>query len=60
MKCPKMIYDKRMKKERICNAEVRGMTGLQEAQNFQKHLRTRHNESQSLINVVHIRAESGQ
>lgn len=60
MKCPELIFDKRMKKTRVCGAEIRGMTGLQEIQNFQKHLRTRHKDSVPLETALEMRAESGQ
>jgi hypothetical protein len=59
MKCPEIIYDKRIKNFRPCNAEIYGMTGLQEAEKFQKHLR-KHQVYTSLIGAVEKRAESGQ
>lgn len=60
MKCPEPIFDRRIKKTRICNAEIWGMTGLQELQAFQKHLRQKHKQRLSMSEVLEYRAESGQ
>ena len=60
MKCPKPIFDKRSNKTRICNAEIYGMTGLQEALAFQKHLRKKHKKHVTMMDAVEYRAESGQ
>jgi hypothetical protein len=60
MKCPEPVFDRRSKKTRICNAEIYGMTGLQELQAFQKHMRKKHKEPMSTMDALEYRAESGQ
>jgi len=45
---------------RICNAEIFGMTGLQEVQAFQKHLARKHKERLNMLQTLEYRAESGQ
>lgn len=62
MKCPEMVIDRRFNppKTRICNAEIYGMTGLQEAQAFQRHLNKKHRKDADLLEAVEYRAESEQ
>ena len=60
MKCPEPVFDRRSNKTRICNAEIYGMTGLQELLEFQKHLRKKHRQNLSMAAVLEYRAESGQ
>ena len=60
MKCPEPIFDRRNNKTRICGAEIYGMTGLQELQAFQKHLRKKHKQVIDLGRALEYRAESGQ
>ena len=60
MKCPEPVFDKRSNKTRICNAEIFGMTGLQELQAFQKHLARKHKERLNMLQTLEYRAESGQ
>jgi hypothetical protein len=60
MKCPEPIFDRRSKKTRICNAEIWGMTGLQELQAFQKHMRKKHRQPMDMGEALEYRAESGQ
>jgi len=45
---------------RLCGKDIYGMTGLQELQNFQKHLRTRHAVRITMMAALERRAESGQ
>jgi hypothetical protein len=62
MKCPEIVLDHRSNppKTRICNAEIYGLTGLQEALAFRKHLNTKHKQRADLLEAVEYRAESEQ
>ena len=60
MKCPEPVFDRRTKKTRICNKEIRGITGLHELQEFRNHLRKFHKLKLDLNQVLEYRAESGQ
>lgn len=60
MKCTEIIYDGRTKKPRACNAEIYGMTGLQELQVLQKHMKTKHKRQVELNDALVNRAGSGQ
>jgi hypothetical protein len=60
MNCPEPIFDRRTNKTRICNAEIRGMTGLQELNAFQKHLRKKHKKTVDMLEALEYRAESEQ
>ena len=60
MKCTEIIYDKRTKKHRVCNAEIYGMTGLRELHALQKHMRTRHKRKFNLEEALENRAGSCQ
>lgn len=62
MKCPEIIIDRRSNPPRtsICNKEIYGITGLQELQNFQKHLRSKHGQQTNLREAMEYRAESEQ
>jgi hypothetical protein len=62
MKCPEPVLDRRFKppRTRICNAEIYGITGLQEALAFRKHLRQKHRKPADLMEALEYRAESEQ
>lgn len=60
MKCPEPVFDKRTKKERACNAEIYGLTGLQELDAFMKHMRKKHGRHIGMMEAMEIRSESGQ
>lgn len=60
MKCTELIFDKRTKRVRVCNSEIYGMTGLQELQAYQKHLKAKHKNPVRMDEALVKRAESGQ
>jgi hypothetical protein len=60
MKCIELVYDKRTNKVRSCNAEIYGMTGLQELLALQRHMRQKHNKEINMNQALDNRAESGQ
>jgi hypothetical protein len=60
MKCQEIIFDKRTKKHRVCNAEVYGLTGLMEIEAYQRHLRQKHGQRVDMRKALEMRAETGQ
>ncbi len=60
MKCTELMYDGRTKKVRVCNAEIYGMTGLQELQALQRHLKIKHKKPVNMNRALEIRHATGQ
>lgn len=57
MKCTELVYDGKV---RVCNAEIYGITGLQELLQLQKHLKKQHRKKVHVQEALEIRHNTGQ
>ena len=60
MKCPEPVFNRKTNKTTICGAEIYGLTGLQELEAFQRHMRQKHRTPISFDAALQYRAESEQ